>query len=249
MSVLFSISGQLPLAGIFASFHQSSAAGKFIVILLLAMSAWAWTVIVIKQRSLRMAKSRSEAFLAEYHSALHPAALYTEGKKMIGYSPLHQIYNNACTALGASLEAASENADDLFVGNAIPRIKPSESHINAVRSAADRAVADQALLLEEQMGFLATAASAAPFLGLLGTVWGVMESFGGMTSSGSALLSDVAPGISAALLTTIVGLVVALPSSIGYNVLSDKIRRLTVLMDNFAQELTCDLERMNVSGE
>ncbi len=73
-----------------------------------------------------------------------------------------------------------------------------------------------------------------------------MEAFGSMGSSGSALLADVAPGISGALLTTVVGLLVALPSSIGYNLLSDRIRRLTVMMDNFAQELVGDLERVHL---
>jgi biopolymer transport protein TolQ len=128
----------------------------------------------------------------------------------------------------------------------VPRVKLSERHISSVKGAAERTVADQALLLENHMGLLATAASTAPFLGLLGTVWGVMESFGNMASSGPALLSDVAPGISGALLTTVVGLLVALPSSIGYNMLSDRIRRLTVLMDNFAQELVSDLERVHL---
>jgi biopolymer transport protein TolQ len=107
-------------------------------------------------------------------------------------------------------------------------------------------VADQAILLEKRMGLLATAASAAPFLGLLGTVMGVMTAFSSMASSGPALLSDVAPGISGALLTTVVGLVVALPSSIGYNILSDRIRCITVMMDNFAQEFIGDLERIHI---
>ena len=93
------------------------------------------------------------------------------------------------------------------------------------------------------MGLLATAVTAAPFLGLLGTVWGVMEAFSGMAATGSPMLSAVAPGISGALLTTVVGLLVALPSSIGYNMLSNKIRRFCVEMDNFSQELNQDVER------
>jgi biopolymer transport protein TolQ len=93
------------------------------------------------------------------------------------------------------------------------------------------------------MGLLATAVSSAPFLGLLGTVWGVMDAFGGMAVKGSATLSAVAPGISAALLTTVVGLLVALPSAIGYNLLTNQIRRLTVQMDNFAQEFDSAVRR------
>jgi biopolymer transport protein TolQ len=93
------------------------------------------------------------------------------------------------------------------------------------------------------MGLVATAASTAPFLGLLGTVWGVMEAFGGMALGGTAMLSAVAPGISGALLTTVVGLLVALPSVVGYNLLSDSIRRISVEMDNFVDELMADVER------
>ena len=74
-------------------------------------------------------------------------------------------------------------------------------------------------------------------------VWGVMDAFGGMAVTGSAMLSAVAPGISSALLTTVVGLLVALPSAIGYNILSDQIRKLSVNMDNFVQEFTADVER------
>jgi biopolymer transport protein ExbB/TolQ len=88
--------------------------------------------------------------------------------------------------------------------------------------------------------------SASPFLGLLGTVWGVMEAFGGMAASGSAMLSAVAPGISGALLTTVVGLLVALPSAIGYNLLTNKIRRISVQMDNFAQEFISETQNAYV---
>ena len=93
------------------------------------------------------------------------------------------------------------------------------------------------------MGILATAVSASPLLGLLGTVWGVLDAFGAMAVAGAANLSAVAPGISAALLTTVVGLLVAIPSAIGYNVLTSKIRELAVQMDNFAQEFVAELQR------
>jgi biopolymer transport protein TolQ len=115
--------------------------------------------------------------------------------------------------------------------------------VGAVRNAAERTLAAQVLLLENSITFLATAASTAPFLGLLGTVWGVMDAFAGMAVTGKPMLSEVAPGISGALLTTVVGLLVALPSSMGYNMLGDRVRRLSVEMDNFAQEFLSDVER------
>jgi len=111
--------------------------------------------------------------------------------------------------------------------------------VSGAASGMDRANADQ-------MGMLATAVSAAPFLGLLGTVWGVMDAFSGMAESGSVALSAVAPGISGALLTTIVGLFVALPSMVGYNLLSGRIRRISVQMDNFAQEFISEVHNTYV---
>lgn len=235
----------LPIASVGFVFSQSNLAGKVIVVLLFAGSIWAWSLMVTKFRELNAAKRESDRFLSAYRVEAHPVALFQEGRGRCSPSPILVVYDQACSALGASLEASSLNADDLFVGGGSPRVRLSDRHINSVRSAADRTVADQALLLENNMGLLATAASTAPFLGLLGTVWGVMESFGNM-GSGPALLSDVAPGISGALLTTVVGLLVALPSSIGYNLLSDRIRCMTVLIDNFAQELVGDLERIHL---
>ena len=90
---------------------------------------------------------------------------------------------------------------------------------------------------------MATAVTACPFLGLLGTVWGVMDAFSGMAVAGSAQLSAVAPGIAAALLTTVVGLLVALPSAIGYNILTSRVRELQVRTENFSQELIADIQR------
>jgi len=242
----FFLLSPVPAFIFYDTFVQSSGSGKIIVLILLVSSIWVWTVIASKLLEMYRARKNSEEFIAEYRKAPHPAALYRGHRSGQISSPLEVIYNNACAALGASLEASAEDADHLFIAGATA-IKPNEIQVNAARCAADRTVADQALLLEKQMGLLAIASSTAPFLGLLGTVIGVMESFGNMGSSGAALLSDVAPGISAALLTTVVGLVVALPSSIGYNILGDKIRQLTVLMDNFAQELISDLEHMKIS--
>ena len=93
------------------------------------------------------------------------------------------------------------------------------------------------------MGVLATAVTASPFLGLLGTVWGVMESFSAMAKTGSVQLSAVAPGIAGALLTTVIALLVALPSAIGYNMLTTRVKELHVQTDNFAQELIAEVQR------
>src|SRR5688572_13074780 len=111
-----------------------------------------------------------------------------------------------------------------------------------VKRALERTVAQESLKLESGLILLAIAVSGAPFLGLLGTVWGVMSTFSGIARTGSADLTAMAPGVSAALVTTVAGLLVAIPSMFGYNWLVHTLRVLTVELDNFAQELVSRME-------
>ena len=231
------------VAGIIYALEQSNAAGKIIVLLLFAGSILAWTVMLTKSRELRQAVRSSNRFISAYRAEATPLGLYLKRREFKG-SPLAQVYERSCRALGAHLEARGNAPEDLFTGEmATGQLRLRDAQLRGVRTVAERTVADLVLEAESSMGLLATAVSTAPFLGLLGTVWGVMESFGAMAVTGTAMLSAVAPGISGALLTTVVGLLVALPSAIGYNLLSDRIKRLTVSMDNFAQEFVSDLDR------
>ncbi len=234
--------GMLPVAGLVYALHESNTAGKVIVVLLICGSVWAWTIMLTKVRVLKLGLHGNHAFLGAYRHETSPVGVYLK-RRRYGDAPLYVLYDHALRALGRAVEARGVDQNDLFMGqigkDSFFLRKPD---IRSVRAAAERSLADQALLMEESMGLLATAASAAPFLGLLGTVWGVMEAFGGMASQGSAMLSAVAPGISGALLTTVIGLMVALPSAIGYNLLGDQIRRISVEMSNFVEELMSDLE-------
>ena len=232
-----------PLAGIGYAFMQSNMAGKLIVVLLFVGSIFAWSIMLTKMKELHHAKKESRRFLAAYRTEPNPVALFLK-RQRYETSPMYAIYEKMCLALGAVFESGGADADDLFMGGVGgSHRKLGELQIGSVRNLAERTMADQSLLLENSMGLLATAVTTAPFLGLLGTVWGVMESFGGMVITGTAQLSAVAPGISGALLTTVVGLLVALPSSIGYNLLSDRIRQFSVELDNFTQELMSDVAR------
>jgi biopolymer transport protein ExbB/TolQ len=237
------------IADVAFALRQSNLAGKIIVVVLFVGSIFAWSVMVTKFREVRQARRAARRFLAAYRNEAHPSALFIR-RQRFDDNPLYAIYIGACTALGAAFEARGVDPNDLFMGAVgVQARRLSELQVSGVRNVAERTMADRSLLLENSMGFLATATTTAPFLGLLGTVWGVMDSFGGMAASGSALLSAVAPGISGALLTTVVGLLVALPSAIGYNLLSDGIRRLSVEMDNFVQELLSDVERHYMNQE
>jgi biopolymer transport protein TolQ len=103
-------------------------------------------------------------------------------------------------------------------------------------------VAKESLKLESGLILLAIAVSGAPFVGLLGTVWGVMDVFSAAAQEGNANLTTVAPGVAAALATTVAGLLVAIPSMVGYNWLVHNLRVFTVELDNFAQELASRME-------
>lgn len=234
---------QLHVGGVMFALQQSNISGKIIVALLFAGSIFVWSIMVTKLRELNSAKTQSDTFLSGYRKESHPAALFLKRRKYSA-SPLYRVYTTTCNSLGAALEAGGAKNEELFMGGVGSRGERIDSaRMAAIRGVTDRTVSDEIMTLENSMGLLATATTTAPFLGLLGTVWGVMDSFGGMAVTGSAMLSAVAPGISGALLTTVVGLLVALPSAIGYNLLSDRIRRLSIKTDNFAQELVSDLER------
>ena len=238
----------LPVADMATSFWQSTLPCKIIVLILFIGSAAAWTIMVTKWMQLRLSSQSSEKFLNLFRAERDPIALYIRREEIIG-TPLQTIYKAGCNALISELDISGSDPDDLLMGRLTSDVncKLSLHQIETVRSVVDRNLADEILVMEDQMGLLATAVSAAPFLGLLGTVWGVMDTFSGMSLAGNAALSAVAPGISGALLTTIIGLIVALPSMIGYNLLSSEIRRISVQMDHFAQELVSVIQNKYVS--
>lgn len=233
----------LPVADVFFAFRESALPGKIIVLVLFAGSIVAWSVMVTKFIELQRATRQSRSFVRMYRDEEHPVALFLK-RRRFPESPHYRVYEAGCLAIGGEFDAWTDQDSDLFasnvtsVANRLDRLQ-----LEATRNLLERNVAGQALRLERSMGVLATSVSSAPFLGLLGTVWGVMDAFGGMAATGAATLSAVAPGISGALLTTVVGLLVALPSAVGYNLLTSQVRTLTVEMDNFAQEFESDIRR------
>lgn len=236
----------LAVADIFQVIMRADFMGKVILLLLVGGSIWVWSMMITKNLALKRAQRESERFLAHYRKSLHPLVV-AEPRVHHGQTdnPLRAVFQQCYSALEAVLDVQGLELGDFKTESALLQIRLSDRQIDSVRNAAERAVSEQALLLETNMNTLASASSLAPFCGLFGTVWGVMRAFGAMSGSGSALLSEVAPGISGALVTTVAGLFVAIPSVYGYNKLSDQIRCLTVAMDNFAQEITGDLERMH----
>lgn len=218
--------------------------GKTVLLCLFIASIFSWSVMVTKMRMVGLAKKQSAKFLDLFRSHRQSLHLYESQLRFDG-SPLFSVYRAGCRELTYHL-LGSQEVDETFRARLEDAQKISPAQMRVVTTAMERSVGETALKLEGQMILLATAVSGAPFLGLLGTVWGVMETFGGVAEAGSASLAAMAPGVSAALITTVTGLLVAIPAMFGYNFLVTSIRGQIVQMDNFAAELSSEFEHQYV---
>jgi biopolymer transport protein ExbB/TolQ len=227
-------------SGLVYAFNESTIEGKLILLSLFVASIFSWTVMWTKFRMIRRAQRRRDQFLQMFRTDRQPLRIYTDRQRFDG-APVFTVYKAGCRELTFQL-LGSADVDETFRGRLehAPKISPAQMRV--VTSAMERAVGETALKLESQMIILSTAVSGAPFLGLLGTVWGVMDTFGGVAAAGSASLAQMAPGVSAALITTVTGLLVAIPAMFGYNFLVTTIRATIVELDNFAAELASEFE-------
>lgn len=233
-------------ATLLEAFLRANTAGKTLVVLLFIGSVVAWSIMATKFIEYRRAARESRRFLALYQSEAHPLALIVKRQSFPG-CPLYTMYRAACKTLHSLIQAHGLNPQDWFSDPpASTALKLDYADIKIVHNIIDQTVDEQIIQLEKNVVVLATAVTAAPFLGLLGTVWGVMDAFGGLAIQGTATLSAVAPGISGSLIATLAGLIVALPSLIGYNMLTSRIRILSAMMEHFAEELMADFERHNL---
>jgi len=226
--------------GLFFAFDHSTLPGKAVLLCLFVGSIFSWAVMVTKLRMVGFAKAQSAKFLSLFHSQRQPLHIYESQLRFDG-SPLYSVYRAGCRELTFHM-LGSQEVDETFRARVESSPPLSASQMRMIDTAMERAVGETALRLEAQMILLATAVSGAPFLGLLGTVWGVMDTFGGVAQAGSANLAAMAPGVSAALITTVTGLLVAIPAMFGYNFLVTSIRATIVQMDNFAAELSSEFE-------
>ncbi len=212
--------------------------GKAIIVILIIFSIFAWSVMAQKAMQMRRAARLNRFFEAEFRTQKHVLDVH-DRKLQVPDCPLFVVYQEGCRELDARLR-----------GSAAPGTTPSAGRkryvslkgMEHVKRTLERTVAQQALKLESGLITLAIAVSGGPFLGLLGTVWGVMSAFSYVAMKGSADLKTMAPGVSGALITTVAGLLVAIPSMFGYNWLVHNLRVLTVELDNFAQELVSHME-------
>jgi biopolymer transport protein TolQ len=205
---------------------------KVVLTVLAVFSVICWALIVEKWWEFRRIRRESERFLRAFREARRFSVAYTAAKKY-RESPLAQVHMAAAQEL-ASMLGGVEIADRV--------LEESEDglgpdRLDGINRAMRRVASAEVARMERYLPFLATTASSAPFIGLFGTVWGIMTSFQGIGAQGSANLAVVAPGISEALIATAAGLGAAIPAVIGYNFFVNKVKRWAGEMDGFALEL------------
>jgi biopolymer transport protein ExbB/TolQ len=244
---MFTLPFAFPLAsgGMLYAWNMSNTAGKVIIIILLLASVFSWSVMVTKLIFIRQARKENARFLRRFRDSRHPLEIFEQGKRF-GASPLAAVYSAGARELSFHLLGSSV-VDETYSSRLSDASKVDAISINSVRSAFDRAVGEESLKLEANLVLLSTAVSGAPFLGLLGTVWGVMDAFTGVAIAGRADLAALAPGVSGALITTVAGLLVAIPAMFGYNFLINTLKGMMVEMENFAAECASDFEHKHLS--
>lgn len=233
----------LPLANVIIyAYKLSDFVGQRIVDILVLASIGVWTIMIAKHLELRKAEKADHDFLRAFDRQDNPLEIFVRGPAH-STSPMAKVYATACVAVKREFEAQAHKQHRALDQIDLSQERLTALQIDAIRKAAECAAADQIVLLEDQMALLSSIYSMSPMLGLFGTVWGVMVAFEAMGTQGMANLSAVAPGISSALLTTVVGLVVAIPSALGSNKLSEKIRFLSIQMENFTDKFATRLQQ------
>ncbi len=240
MNSVFAASGPSKEAvvslGAFDVIANASLVVQLVLLLLALFSVISWAVIISKWGVVRRCYSSTEHFLDIFWSGKSMDHIYSESKKYAS-SSIAKIFQSGYVELQRLME--KEKAK----GASEPARIPSESSIQNLERALSRASRSENLRLERSMTFLATAGSTAPFIGLFGTVWGIMTAFQNIGAQGGASLATVAPGIAEALIATAVGLACAIPAVMGYNYYNGKIRGLRTQMENFSGDFLNIIKR------
>jgi biopolymer transport protein TolQ len=227
----------LPLFPVLAStvnvwnvFLTTDPVGQAVIALLAVFSIFAWAVMLGKFAELK--KMREMNLMFERKLAQEPHILgLPENIRNRRDIPYADLLADALEAYWRAAAIGKEKGDDQI-----------RSRLEHAENALQRALGRQSLRYEASMIILASLVSGAPFMGLFGTVWGIMEAFSAVSVMQSASIQTLAPGVSAALLTTIAGLIVAIPSVFGYNILLGRVKVMITELENFASNLADRIE-------
>ncbi len=184
---------------------------KAVLIILMTFSVISWAIIFFKQKYFTKADRESEQFQRAYRTNRDPKSLF-QATRSLSLSPIANVFK------AVYVDDAKRDK------NEVKRILRRYETLESVK-------------LEKYLNFLATTGSTAPFIGLFGTVWGIMNAFHGIGAAGSASLAVVAPGIAEALIATAVGLAAAIPAVIAYNYYLSMSRKMIIEMEDFSEDL------------
>ncbi len=233
---------------IIEAFKESDLFGRLILLTLFSLSIFVWSVILRKYLAFREAKRRSEEFHQAYKKFSDNPLGLVESDRYFDESPFYSICDETLDGLITVFKKKGV-IDNPYDGNDVKlKMDPkdaqlSREEIDTIGKSVDATISDEVLALEKNLNLLATTAAASPLLGLLGTVWGILIAFQSMAKMQSAQIGVVTEGISVALVTTVVGLMVAIPSLVMYNYMVNIIRRFETEMENFSSEIIVDIER------
>lgn len=203
-----------------ATLTRSGPVGQTILAGLLLLSIYTWMVIFTKTGYLRKAERTARDFLRRFREAGPDWLHATRGVRVEGV--LEDVYEGAVREYRLQRDLA-------------PGPIPPEA-MRRIEATLDAEISEVVMTLEKGHLVLAIAASASPFIGLFGTVWGIMNAFRGMSLEGSAGIAAVAPGVAEALVTTVAGLAVAIPAVVSYNLLNRRVQVITSILDRFSTE-------------
>ena len=212
---------------------------KLVLILLLFFSVVSWAIILFKLVQVHRANSESDRFMDFFWKSKRFDTIASQVDRF-PHSPLTVLFNEGYGELKKVVEGNGDSE-----GSAL---STDLGGVENVSRALRRATNSEITRLEKYLTFLATTGSTSPFIGLFGTVWGIMTAFENIGKTGSASLAVVAPGIAEALIATAIGLVAAIPAVMAYNHFQNKIRVLIKEMDNFSTEFLNIVQR-NITGK
>jgi len=208
---------------------------KFVLLMLIVFSVVSWAIIFLKFRLFKGIEKNQAEFAKAFAEGKNLAALYDQAEKS-ERNPLTEVFRTGYLEL-MRIQRSRSAEPVPAVGRAGGF--PLDNVERAMRKASNEEIA----LMETYLPFLATTGSATPFIGLFGTVWGIMNAFSGIAQTGSATLATVAPGIAEALIATAAGLAAAIPSVMAYNFFLNRVRAIATRLDSFSIEFVNFLER------
>ena len=205
---------------------------QLVMIILIGLSIWSWVIIFVKRKELKNVLNSTDKFSKKFWSGIHMQKYYMQIKDKRSKSSIEQIFY------------VGWNRYEILHGDE-KEITPDSIPQTSLR-AMQVAIATEYEVLETDLQTLATIASVSPYIGLLGTVWGIMNSFQSLSQTSQTTIALVAPGISEALIATALGLIAAIPALIAYNKFNRDISKIILRYENFSEELTELLQRTHI---